>query len=425
MSDFVISVSYGNYLIQNGGTDKVIREHQEMFADHNIDYVFLFPVVRTLKIGKMKKEFRYWGINHNKKFIGLFKVNGVNTYIYNNIKKGNQCIGAFVHHTWRVDIYELNSILDSVNASIYFYLHDFHSICDGKNLICNNGEYCGYGLSNFECNTKCSYYLQSIVNRNNLSRFIENYKDRLLFIAPSDNTRDIFRVTYPEYRDLFVSIPHQKPSGEYKSKLVSSPIKIAFIGKQVALKGWDDFKEIVEIIGSSPDYEFYYLGTGTEKMANVKTTVVSVREQGPDAMMNTLRKLNIDVVLLLSRWPETYSYTYFEAFAAGCYVITYECSGNIADMVRKNGNGRIYKSLDDVRNELSNRKDFVVENINENAEHETTPYRMIPNEEIVTMIIDKTPQKIDSQIQRSKGKRLMIASSLYKILYRGKLHDIK
>jgi glycosyltransferase involved in cell wall biosynthesis len=425
MSDFVLSVSYGNYLIQNGGTDKVIREHQEMFSDQKVDYVFLFPVVRTVRIGKIKKEFRYWGINNNKRFIGLFKINGALTYIHDYIGKKNRCLGAFVHHTWRVDINELKTILDYIDVPLYFYLHDFHSICGGKNLIRQDGEYCGYGLNNLECNPKCTYYEQSIFNRAILSGLIERYGNRLQFIAPSDNTRNIYRRTFSEHQDLFISIPHQKPSGEYKKETISHPLKIAFIGKQVHLKGWDDFKEIVQRFGASPDYEFYYLGTGTDQLANVKATVVSVREQGPDAMLNTLRKLKIDVVLLLSRCPETYSYTYFEAYAAGCYVITYKCSGNMADMVKKNGNGIIYDNVKGVSEDLVNSKDLSDKVFNENRKHSLIPNRMIPNEEIVTWILDKAHKEIGVCRPDSGGKKQIFMSLLYKALCRSKSHDSK
>ncbi len=63
MADFVISVSYGNYLIQNGGTDKVIREHQEMFAREGVSYLFLFPVIRTIQIGGKQITLRWWGMD--------------------------------------------------------------------------------------------------------------------------------------------------------------------------------------------------------------------------------------------------------------------------------------------------------------------------------------------------------------------------
>ena len=424
MADFVISISYGNYLIQNGGTDKVIREHQDLFAGCDIDYIFLFPVVRTIKIGKVSRTYRFWGVNKNKELIGLFKLDGVINYIDSRSYGDNNCRGVFIHHTWRVLAEDLKAILNSIEAPIYYYLHDFHSICDGNNLIDQSGNYCGYGLSHFKCNKECVYYEQSQANRAALLSLIRGYESRITFVAPSDNTREIYQRSFEEYSDKFITIGHQQLVGEYVRKPYGNPVKIAFIGKQVSLKGWEDYKELVKDLGNSSEYEFYYLGTGTDALANVKAAEVSVREQGPDAMMNTLRSLGIDVVLLLSRWPETYSYTYFEAYAAGCFVVTYACSGNMADMVKKNHNGIVVDNKDQLISLLHDSNsltrcmnDFFMKNPH-------FPLVLKVNNEIVGAVLRSEIQSVTSDTYRLRIKRQLLAEALYRLQNRSALNKL-
>ena len=424
MADFVISISYGNYLIQNGGTDKVIREHSELFLDQGIDYFFCFPVVRTVKIGKIDRIFRYWGINRNAEFIGLFNLEGVLNYIGYHISMDNTCLAVFVHHSWRILHDDLKRILEYVKAPIYYYLHDFYSICDGKNLLNQNGNYCGYGLEQFECDHSCIYYNASQVNKDNLLSLIKEFEKRLIFICPSDNTRDIYRATFREYKEKFITILHQELDGEYKRGLTKTPIKIAFIGKQDSLKGWDDYKNLLKKLSVSEDYEFYYLGTGTDNLANVIVERVSVREQGQDAMMNTLRKLGIDVVLLLSRCPETYSYTFFEAYAAGCFVITYECSGNIADMVKKVGNGIVVKNDSELIECFD--KNTIKEKVSLFASSDVNaPLKLLPNKEIISRVKEGIRENQSDLNNRKKPKKKILADLIYRIQNRSKINAIK
>lgn len=421
MGDFVISISYGNYLIQNGGTDKVIREHQVMFNSQGIDYLFLFPVIRNIKVGKKIRIFRYWGINKNNNFIGLYKIESAFSYIEKNFNQGNKCRALFVHHTWRVQQRDLITILKSFDVPIYYYLHDFYSICDGKNLIDHDGIYCGYGLNGINCKTSCRYYNQSQLNKKNFITLIEIFGERLTFVAPSDNTREIYVSTFDKYATRFVSIPHQKLQGEYFKNNFVYPIKVAFIGKQVALKGWDDYKGLIDRFGNDPDYEFYYLGTGTDAPTNIKVVEVSVRKQGLDAMMNTLRELEIDIVLLLSKWPETYSYTYFEAYAAGCYIITYNCSGNMSDMVKKNGNGTVVSNFYNLKKFFEDKKNIM--NILSVSKNLSFPNELCPNEEIVSIVSENPTSNNKEKLKIRSKHRSYFADIMYRIINRRKLHE--
>ena len=56
-------------------------------------------------------------------------------------------------------------------------------------------------------------------------------------------------------------------------------------------------------------------------------------------MVTALAEQLIDLVLLLSPWPETFSFVTYEAFAAGADVIALAAAGNAADAVRHQQRG--------------------------------------------------------------------------------------
>ena len=73
-------------------------------------------------------------------------------------------------------------------------------------------------------------------------------------------------------------------------------------------------------------------------------------------MLKALRENKIQVAILWSICPETFSFTYYECFAAGVFVITNQNSGNIEAMVRENKNGIVLRDEMELRRFLSNAK---------------------------------------------------------------------
>lgn len=60
-------------------------------------------------------------------------------------------------------------------------------------------------------------------------------------------------------------------------------------------------------------------------------------------MTEALRREGVDFLCLWSVWPETYSYVYHEAVQAGTWVLAPEVSGNVADAIRKDGWGTVFR----------------------------------------------------------------------------------
>ena len=102
-------------------------------------------------------------------------------------------------------------------------------------------------------------------------------------------------------------------------------------------------------------------------------------------MTDSLREEKMHVAVLWSLWPETYAYTYYEALAANCFVITNENSGNICAQVKARNNGTVVRDLSDILcNESKLRKlvnDF-------RANDHIVPEELIENEDFLSLISD-------------------------------------
>jgi hypothetical protein len=88
-------------------------------------------------------------------------------------------------------------------------------------------------------------------------------------------------------------------------------------------------------------YKFYHFGSNNslQNISEIENIAISVTPSSRDEMINSLREKTIDVALILSPWPETFSYTTHEAFAAGAAVMTLIDSGNVAAKVKETGQG--------------------------------------------------------------------------------------
>ncbi|MCP6651821.1 hypothetical protein NL518_27345, partial [Klebsiella pneumoniae] len=111
--------------------------------------------------------------------------------------------------------------------------------------------------------------------------------------------------------------PHQNVLIKLRNAIdMPSPkIKIGYIGGQSPIKGYLQWKEVVNQYKES--YDFYHLGSWQEELAGVSYIPVSVLKQGDEKMVEAIRAHKIDIAFLWSNCPETYSFTFFESLAAG------------------------------------------------------------------------------------------------------------
>lgn len=252
-------------------------------------------------------------------------------------------VRGFIIHSPYYSHGTVKVLLDSiaVEKNILYYIHDFSCICfyrflhkNRKLCIDENGKFC------------CSSCSEEYRHRKRMDFYRALFeKYRVLLVAPSADTK---KKTEQFYRNVrIVKLPHLVYEAETFRKSVNSRIKIAYIGAASWHKGWEAYVRLVERFHQK--YDFYCMGDCPEHLRIRNVTYVSVELygfQGMPSMTEALIAYGIDIAYIGSLWAETYSYTYYEAYEAGCFIITNTKSGNICDQVKQNGNGLVFSDED-------------------------------------------------------------------------------
>jgi hypothetical protein len=342
---YVLSLSFGNYLKGDGGTDKVIAEHQRIMNQNSISYIQIAPVGKNPQ--RRKKAF--YTIVIDGRYNKVVSEESVFNFLNLLTKLGFSLKSIFIHHLLKFKLNSVKRLCDASKAPIIFYLHDYYSICPQYKLLNSNGFYCGENkISDSKCG-KCSFYESAKSHYKEIFSFYVIYRDRLKIVAPSEAALNIWSQSYSELKLQTMVHPHQKQEGCY-SHVVSfdEKLRVAYIGRMISAKGAELWKKFIKDVAvKNADYDCYYFGISDNEFENVKKVNVFVTPENPNAMVNALRENKIQVVFLWSIWPETYSYTYYEALASKCFIITSSMSGNIASMVKSRNNGKVFNSLDE------------------------------------------------------------------------------
>lgn len=363
-NEYILFVTYEDYMQNLGGVNKVILSQSDVAKQNNISSVVICPL-RIVK-GFIGKDLWLVRVDHEIACIGSCR--DVVGYLGTLEKENYLLKHIIIHHLKNIDVHSLDYITSSIHGKIIFYIHDYYTMCPNRfgNLLDENNILCQKVKDE---NVNCR-------NCNKYNRVVEEYfwffkriKDRVVFIAPSDACKQLWTSVYREYSSQTRVIYHQTfsliASDTSGIKVKNRPIKVAYVGKQIVEKGWDDFKLLVSELGETTDYELYACGDDQERLPGVENIKVSFHE-GLNSMIEALKSKEIDIVLLLSICPETYSYTYYESYCANTYILAYPCAGNIARQITKNRNGKLinssldlvnyFKNVDLVRHEIENYK---------------------------------------------------------------------
>ncbi len=224
----------------------------------------------------------------------------------------------------------------------FLWLHDFLSLCPSYTLLRNGINFCHAPKSGSPACRVCVFGEE----REDHERRIKALFARVPFevLAPSEFAAAFWR----SKSDLPVAALHVnphcrlRPTGERTSRQ-SGPVRVAFLGHPAAHKGWEAFVQLLREFEDDERYEFHHLGAGRRVDRRTRFTRVSVLDDGPTAMADALAERQIEVVLLWSIWPETFSFVAHEALCAGAAILTNEASGNIAQIVRDKRCGVVLK----------------------------------------------------------------------------------
>lgn len=428
-SYYVLSISFDNYLLKNGGVAKYIEEQQNMLNSLDIGYVLIAPIRKFALWNKNFVLHDLYAIVINGYYQGIYTERQLVELLQTKQETGENLIGVFIHHCLKLNLDFLDYLLRLVpEVPVFFYIHDYYSVCSNYNLLRNDKFFCGKEKRSEKKCRGCSYYSLGMEQNDLMKKFLSKNYNRIIPVSPSDFAKDVWINSYNQYRDKIKVVPHLVCNDYYTENMHFSTekIRIAYVGSAMPHKGWNVWKNLYEIFDKNQsEYELYTFGHNTPKCVNTTRVEVSITMDEKDKMQTQLRKFGIDCVILWSNWPETYSYTYFESYAANTFILTCEDSGNIAHMINKVGNGLILKNEEQLKELLEKPKKLrsIINDYYNSAVY--GPLKFEKNCEIENMLEKKDYKFLALNKMKKKlyngWLKCLIAGILYQIKNRGKI----
>ncbi|RAP74562.1 LamG-like jellyroll fold domain-containing protein [Paenibacillus montanisoli] len=311
----VVLFSHTNYLISIGGTEKCIHEQVQYFHKEGISVIQIFPgaYYPFLEQGES-----IYGVNIDFSFLGYFRIDELSDMLRKrNLER------AFIHHLlhWRYfDFDRLATVLSKNKVKTTFCMHDLYPIMK------NWREKYGHILSRVDHIIVPSEFIASKLTG------VYSHLGNKISIQPYVNLTNKLEKTH----DPSVS---------------ARKIRLAFLGYKAETKGWSTWEKIYRSPVLNDAYDLYHIGSFEQHAPNVKTYGYSFIRDGVMKATELLTENGIDLVLLWSLVPESFSYTLYESIAAGVPVLTYANSGNIAETVRNHKRqpiGRVFDGEHDL-----------------------------------------------------------------------------
>ena len=289
---------------------------EEVFLKYYVDYEPVFPEFRSAALGKV-----YAAV------LDAFRIDLVH-----------------IHHTKGLSL-EMYYQASDRQIPIVTTLHDYYYACPSIKLLDSANSLCIGKESRSKC-TECmnaqkgySKQIDSISVWREESRTVFQLVDQ--FISPTDSGKKVICQYFPEIEHRVTVIEHGNVEllpCHVQHHMLSAEMNIAFIGGLSPEKGCD---LATEMIKNGPDninwYVFGMMGYNSLNLLekeNYKKTGPYRREELPELF----EKHRIDLVCILSVWPETYCYTLSEALQCRIPVIVTDI-GALGERVRANSCG--------------------------------------------------------------------------------------
>ena len=206
-------------------------------------------------------------------------------------------------------------------AKLLMLLHDFFALCPAVNLIDAEGKYCGVPSCEVcdKCipdnrSNACTEYGTGTLWRTKFREFLSNCDEIRAF---SDDTARLFKRAYSDVYNLHVipHAPHYLPAVK-KNKKTTETFNIGLIGVLCYKKGLEVVKALAGYIEENElNIRLRLIGTSDEEIESpvFSQTGRYSREEIPRLTLEQ----DIDMFLIPSVWPETFSYTTSEIISMG------------------------------------------------------------------------------------------------------------
>ena len=349
----VLSISHDDYATNTGGIQLAVQSEAAAFAQERIDYINIHPA-QPLPV--LAPEDGWDGLKltlrRNGHVIGTASAGNLALVLDRLAAKGLR-FDLVVHALQGHAPEAIARIAEAARArNNFFWLHDSFTICPSFTLMRNGIRYCGAPAADSTACGVCVFGEERLDHAPRLRQLFENVS--FTAVAPSSTTAKrwqaqttlpVKRLVVHSHCTLATQVdPGSCPIAE------DAPLRLAFIGFPSLYKGWPAFEGMIRKFGDDPRYRFHYFGTAEMTDPRIVQTRISVTRDDREAMQHAVHEAEIDIAVLWSLCPETFSFAAHEALGAGALILTHKDSGNIAAMVRDQDAGWV---LDDEASAIS------------------------------------------------------------------------
>lgn len=308
----VVFFGHSNYLNSTGGTERVILQEVEDLVSAKISSIFIYPKIHIT--GTHTKKPKIYGIILNGYEVGEIKQNSLNSFFTKiSIKE------VRAHHLLNWPLSQFLVILQQIAArkiTISVYAHDFYFHCPKVNSFCRGGI------------KKCNESYYQFVVKHWRRTYSDVFRLATSIKVPSEFLKNEIDGAYSEKIEIF--------SPYIPSLAISSKRKLAYLGYASPIKGYEMWVQLANNALINRKYELVHVGQRVAPIKHIPSIEYSFHTDKSFVASKLLRDMNIDLVLLWSQVPESFSFTFHEATQANAFVITSSKSGNIAYEISKN-----------------------------------------------------------------------------------------
>lgn len=247
--------------------------------------------------------------------------------IVDNIIKSFNIGLIHIHHLIK-HTFDIPFIAKKNNVKVLFTLHDYYLFCPKVNLLDENNEYCLEKRSESKCRN-CLHstygFDTNFINKwkQQVKKMMENVDE---FITPSKFTQILFENEFENVRGKISTIEHgvdiNREFPKSKSFDQGKKLEVGFLGGIAPNKGSD---LIYRLITSYPKdkVQWHIIGGLGDQKINLLEQQNLIKHGAYDRnnISGKLRDIRLDLICLLSPWPETFSYTLSEAWVNGIPVL--------------------------------------------------------------------------------------------------------
>jgi hypothetical protein len=343
----VVSLSHDCYAKVVGGTQIVISDEQRIFNANKHGYLHLSPQSPMLTLAQDDPNFMV-RIVLDGTVLGIAPLRSLRETLKKSVAASSAQRFLVAHCLLGFNPTQVCDLWSALKPTRSFYwLHDFSSVCEGFNLLRNDVTFCSAPKSITMSCRVCVYGARRAEHLAGMRKVFEHCGFDV--IAPSRVTLELWqRVSDLPHRTARAH-PHwalkATKSDRRRKRNGAHGVAVAFVGFPSSTKGWQIFCELAAALEDDPRYELYhFVAPGAASLPGVRVVPTEVLPSDRDATIRLLKEHRIDIVTMLSPWPETFSFVAHEAVVAGAYVVCMGASGNVAAMVSATGRGIVLPS---------------------------------------------------------------------------------